>query len=436
MGTASLVPIALVFFQMIFSYLNTKLLMGEKKFSVSEILLLVILALAAGNLFLFIGGYVAVLIIIAMLILGRYFINDKMIYIAGTLSYVMILMIICDHIAGVMDAYLWKIQGVMINGLDTFVHTIVSFGLSFIIVFLIIKLRSSIERQIPFLNAFAPIISVIGIYMLIIYYISIFLGQYLGNNSEIITLNLIFFIIYFFISILTFFMYASSTRNKYEAQQKELEHLANQRYMESMENQFKEISKFRHDYKNILMSMENFIVEKDIEGLNDYYHSVVKTSSQVIEQNNYKLEKLGNIQVRELKSIFASKLITAQEKGINTKVEVTEIVDKVNMDSVALVRVLGIFLDNAIEELEYLGSGLLSVALYQDEKAVHVILQNSCREDIPKLHQLKARGFSTKGEKRGNGLSNVQEIIAEANNLFLSTSIVDDLFTQKLVIEF
>lgn len=272
--------------------------------------------------------------------------------------------------------------------------------------------------------------------MLVIYYISIFLGKYLGNNTEIITLNLVFFIIYFFISILAFFMYASSTRNKYEAQQKELEYLANQRYMESMENQFKEISKFRHDYKNILMSMENFIVEKDIEGLNDYYHSVVKTSSKVIEQNNYKLEKLGNIQVRELKSILATKLITAQEKGIDTKVEVTEIIDQVNMNSVALVRVLGIFLDNAIEELEYLGNGLLSVALYQDEKAVHVILQNSCREDIPKLHQLKASGFSTKGEKRGNGLGNVQEIVAEVENLYLSTVIVEGVFTQKLVIEF
>ncbi|ALS02215.1 hypothetical protein ATZ33_12725 [Enterococcus silesiacus] len=436
MNMANLVPIALVFFQMIFSYLNTKVLMGEKKFVAKEILLLVVLALAAGNIFLFIGGYVAILIIISMLILGRYFIDSRMIYIAGTLSYVMILMIICDHIAGVMDAYLWKNQGVMIDGLDTFIHTIVSFGLPFIMVFLIIKLRPSIERQIPFLNDFVPIISIIGMYMLIIYYISIFLGQYLGNNSEIITLNLVFFIIYFFISLLTFFMYASSTRNKYEAQQKELEYLANQRYMESMENQFKEISKFRHDYKNILMSMENFIEEKDLDGLNDYYHSVVKTSSQVIEQNNYKLEKLGNVQVRELKSILASKLITAQEKGIDTKVEVTEGIDQVSMDSVALVRVLGIFLDNAIEELEYLGNGVLSVALYQDEKAVHVILQNSCREDIPKLHKLKTRGFSTKGENRGNGLSNVQEIVTEADNLYLSTSIVDDLFTQKLVIEF
>ncbi|WYJ96869.1 two-component system, LytTR family, sensor histidine kinase AgrC [Enterococcus sp. DIV0212c] len=422
--------------QMIFDYIIFKLLIGKNNFQKKEIILLLVGSLIIGNLFFYMGSFTIVMMILFLLFLGMLFVDFKKIYIAGAMSYALIISVICDHISGVLDAYLWKNDNVEVSFWSALIHLFFGLGLSLIMSLLIVKLRTLVHKKIPFMNEFAPIISIIGIYMMVIYYISILLGKYLGNNTEIITLNLIFFIIYFFISVLTFFMYASSTRNKYEAQQKELEYLANQRYMESMENQFKEISKFRHDYKNILMSMENFIVEKDIEGLNDYYHSVVKTSSQVIEQNNYKLEKLGNIQVRELKSILASKLITAQEKGINTKVEVTEIVDKVNMDSVALVRVLGIFLDNAIEELEYLGSGLLSVALYQDEKAVHVILQNSCREDIPKFHKLKTRGFSTKGTNRGNGLSNVQEIIAEADNLFLSTSIVDDLFTQKLVIEF
>ncbi|TFJ44256.1 histidine kinase [Carnobacterium divergens] len=271
---------------------------------------------------------------------------------------------------------------------------------------------------------------------MVIYYSSIFLGKYLGNNVEIITLNLVFFIFYFFISIIAFLMYASSTRNRYETQQKELEYLSNQRYMDAMESQFKEISKFRHDYKNILTSMENFIMDRDMDGLDEYYHSMLKTSSKVIEQNDYKLEKLGNIQDRALKSILASKLITTQEKGIDARIEVTEIISKVNMNVVSLVRLMGIFLDNAIEELEELGEGVLSVAVYQDEKAVHLIIQNSCREDIPKLYQLKTKGFSTKGTNRGNGLSNVQDIVTEAENIRLATTIEHQLFTQKLVIEF
>ncbi|WP_139843832.1 sensor histidine kinase [Candidatus Enterococcus clewellii] len=374
--------------------------------------------------------------ILFLLLFGFYFIPTRKLYIAGALSYSLIFMVISDHIAGVADGYIWGTKGISTILWDTFLHMTVSIGLAIGTAFLITKIKPSVEKKVPFLSEFYPIISIMGIFMMVIYYSSIFLGKYLGNNVEIITLNLVFFIFYFFISTVAFLMYASSTKNRYEAQQKELEYLSNQRYMDVMESQFKEISKFRHDYKNILTSMENFIVDRDMDGLDEYYHSMLKTSSKVIEQNNYKLEKLGNIQVRALKSILASKLITAQEKGIDARIEVTETINKVNMDAVSLVRLMGIFLDNAIEELEELGKGILSVAVYQDEQAVHLIIQNSCREDIPKLHQLKAKGFSTKGTNRGNGLSNVQDIVTEAENIRLATTIEHQLFTQKLVIEF
>ncbi|WP_202065418.1 sensor histidine kinase [Enterococcus sp. BWB1-3] len=373
--------------------------------------------------------------ILSMLVLGMIFVNARKLYITGALSYSLIIMIISDHISGLADAYIWNNSEVIIKAWDTLLHTIVGIGLAVGIALLIAKVNPSVEKKVPFLSEFYPIISIMGIFMMVIYYSSIFLGKYLGNNVEIITLNLVFFILYFFISIVAFLMYASSTKNKYETQQKELEYLSNQRYMDVMESQFKEISKFRHDYKNILTSMENFIVERDMDGLDEYYRSMLKTSSRVIEQNNYKLEKLSNIQVRELKSILASKLITAQEKDIDVRIEVTEMIDNVNMDAVSLVRLMGIFLDNAIEELEYLGEGILSVAVYQDKQAVHLIIQNSCREDLPKLHQLKTRGFSTKGTNRGNGLSNVQEIVTEAANIRLATTIEHQLFTQKMVIE-
>lgn len=436
MGMNDWIPIGAVIVQTIFSYIILKLLINDRSIGRLESGLLLFLSVCVGSLFYFAGTYGVILMILGLLFLGFSFIATDKLYIAGALSYSLILMVISDHIAGVADGYVWGTNGISTALWDTFLHMLVSIGLATGMSLLIVQLEPIGERKVPFLSEFYPVISIMGIFMMVIYYSSIFLGKYLGNNVEIITLNLVFFILYFFISIVAFLMYASSTKNKYEAQQKELEYLSSQRYMDVMESQFKEVSKFRHDYKNILTSMENFINERDMDGLDEYYHSMLKTSSKVIEQNDYKLEKLGNIQVRELKSILASKLITAQEKGIDARIEVTETINKVNMDAVSLVRIMGIFLDNAIEELEYLGEGMLSVAVYQDEQAVHLIIQNSCREDMPKLHQLKTRGFSTKGTNRGNGLSNVQEIMTEAGNIRLATTIEHQLFTQKFVIEF
>ncbi|WP_242596396.1 sensor histidine kinase [Enterococcus ureasiticus] len=279
------------------------------------------------------------------------------------------------------------------------------------------------------------LICVIGIITSSIIYILLFFGIVPNNRVDLIGLNLFFLGIYLIVSLITFFMYVSSMRNKYEIQQKEREYSANQRYMELMEKQYKEVRKFRHDYKNILNSLEDFFVDEDYEGLNDYYFNKIKKTSQTIDQNDYKLDAIGNIKVREVKSIVASKLISAQEKEIDAQVEVNETIDFLSIDSVILVRVLGIFLDNALEELDYIGEGELAVALYKDKHAVHIVIQNSCRKDIPKFHILKKRGFSTKGDARGEGLSNVQDLIAPLGNVRLATSINEELFTQKLTID-
>ena len=113
----------------------------------------------------------------------------------------------------------------------------------------------------------------------------------------------------------------------------------------------------------------------------------------------------------------------------------TEPIEELAIDSISLVRILGIFLDNSIEEIEFLGEGKLVIAVYKDASAVHIIIQNSCRKNLPKFHLLKQRGCSLKGTDRGMGLSNVQELLQSLNNVQLATSISDGWFTQKLTIE-
>ena len=87
-----------------------------------------------------------------------------------------------------------------------------------------------------------------------------------------------------------------------------------------------------------------------------------------------------------------SKLISTQEKGMDVQLEVTEPIEELAIDSISLVRILGV-LDNSIEEIEFLGEGKLVIAVYKDASAVHIIIQNSCRKNLPKFHLLKQRGF-------------------------------------------
>jgi two-component system sensor histidine kinase AgrC len=426
--------IFLIMIQFIFIYLNYKILTFEK-ITISETLLLGLSSIIVGFIYSLVDSSLGEVVLILMLMLLAIFIEKKkIIEIIGTMSYSLVILIVSNHCVTLINMHVLKGRNLFSDNSFLIMNQIIGCLFSMILTLGIAKLLKRIRGKIILSAESKIFIYVLGIITLSILYIILFLGIAPENRVDLIGLNLFFLGVYLIVSLITFFMYVSSIRGKYEIQQKEREYSENQRYTELMEKQYKEMRKFRHDYKNILNSLEDFIVDEDYEGLNSYYFNKIKKTSQIINQNDYKLDAIGNIKVREVKSIIASKLISAQEKGIDAQVEVSEIIDFLSIDSIILVRVLGIFLDNAIEELEYIGEGKLAVASYKDGHAVHIVIQNSCREDIPKFHILKKRGFSTKGEARGEGLSNVQDLIAPLENVRLSTSINKNLFTQKLTI--
>ncbi|MFS7004518.1 GHKL domain-containing protein [Carnobacterium maltaromaticum] len=122
-------------------------------------------------------------------------------------------------------------------------------------------------------------------------------------------------------------------------------------------------------------------------------------------------------------------------KKIDVQIEVSENISKnIPIDPVILIRILGILLDNAIEELETLTYGKLLVGIFTINSDLVFIIQNNVREDIESVQLLKKQGYSTKGETRGIGLANVEELISLEPRLLLETTIKDKLFIQKIII--
>ena len=233
------------------------------------------------------------------------------------------------------------------------------------------------------------------------------------------------------------FIYVSFLYVKYEQKRKEDEHESLQYYITELERHQAGIRKFKHDYQNILLSMRGFVQDKDWVGLEQYYLSKVEVVSGIINQEAFALNDLSKIKVSEIKSIFVAKLMLAQnmDLSIDIAVEVEEEVDYINLDSVVLVRMLGIILDNAIEALTELGKGKLFIGCFRQEAELVFVIQNTCQPVMPTLQQLQESGFSTKGENRGLGLSNLAEFVMENPNVTLRTIIKEGNFTQELTIE-
>lgn len=240
-----------------------------------------------------------------------------------------------------------------------------------------------------------------------------------------------------YILLVTSLVHTRFLNLRHERQRKEAEYQTLRHYMEEVEKQQVAMRKFKHDYQNILLSMREFIQNKDLAGLEQYYLSEIEPASEIITKNAFALDGLEKIKVPEIKSILAAKLMMAQNIGtdIHTTFNANENIDYIPVDSVALVRMLGIILDNAIEALMELGNGTLFVACLKWEAGITVIVQNTCRPDLS-LSQLQSKpGFSTKGEHRGLGLVNLSELINSYPNVILKTSIKDGTFSQELLFE-
>ena len=96
-----------------------------------------------------------------------------------------------------------------------------------------------------------------------------------------------------------------------------------------------------------------------------------------------------------------SKLYLAHEKGIEIDVNVPQKLDSFPVPSIMLVRMLGIILDNAVEESSIIDKPKILFAGLRQEEAITFIIANKCRSDIPDLHVLKKNLIHQKGKNVG-----------------------------------
>ncbi len=217
---------------------------------------------------------------------------------------------------------------------------------------------------------------------------------------------------------------------KTQAKQKALQDL--QDYTHNLEAMYNSLRSFKHDYVNILLSLSGYIENCDMDELKDFFEDKIFPTKNLIDQGDYKLNQLGNISVLEIKSLLCAKMIYAHESGIDVTIDIPDRVDSFPIDTVDLARILGIFLDNAIEAALETETPQIGLNIIQNKDGVSIIISNCFRDNGVVLYKLKQKGFSTKSGHQGIGLSNVQKIISSYDNVLLETTMQCGYFMQHM----
>ncbi len=186
-----------------------------------------------------------------------------------------------------------------------------------------------------------------------------------------------------------------------------------------------------HEYKNQLTVIRGMSKNKKI---NDYIDSIVVNPDFAFEPNSdlKKLPKGG------LKGLLYYKCAIAKKKGLNILININKnscnLLKSMSSNDVKILsRLLGVYLDNAIEASEISLSKNLSVEIYNNHGQVNIVISNSTVDNL-NVSKIGKNGFSTKGKNRGKGLYLVSKILRGNSRYSVTSKLINGYYVQRIVI--
>lgn len=191
-----------------------------------------------------------------------------------------------------------------------------------------------------------------------------------------------------------------------------------------------------HENKNQLYIIKEMLENDDNVELKKYISVLLQETR---EKDKKLLNKVHDIPGGGIRAIIYSKLINLEDiyninlivsKKINDRL-LNKIPAALN---VSICKILGVFLDNAIEAAASTEDKIISVELHYKSQKIKIIISNNYATP-PDLEKMSLARYSTKSKNRGYGLSLVNNIIQANKELKNTFKINNEIFSQILYID-
>ena len=296
---------------------------------------------------------------------------------------------------------------------------------------------TSLRKEIldkAFQKSLTKINWIMGAYFLVMENLSYFEYAYDIQSKTVRHLILVFYLLFFMGIIKKLDTYLKDKLHERLDQEQALRYRDMERYSRHIEELYKEVRSFRHDYTNLLTSLRLGIEEEDMEQIKEVYDSVLKDSSEKLHDNKYDLGRLVNIRDKALKSLLAGKFLKARDKKIIFNVEVPEELQVEGMSLLDFLTIVSILCDNAIEASVEASQPHVSIAFLKNGAQETFIIENSIKEEGIDISEIFSFGASSKGEERGVGLYTVMKLVETYPNTSLNTTCQNQVFRQVLTV--
>lgn len=242
--------------------------------------------------------------------------------------------------------------------------------------------------------------------------------------------------------LVVFYLYLNIS---YVLKLKVFEQLHTSLEQETLHNQvlqslYDNVRTFRHDFFNIMQSIDGYIKTGDIHALTNYYHEI---SIECSNMNSLSVLDPSLIDEPAIYNLIVSKFNKAEAMGISFDINFLVKFSSLPAKPYIISRILGILLDNAIEAAS---SSVAKKVIFEiipitgfdpARQITHIIIENSYANKDVDIDRICEKGFTSKSEdglSHGLGLWKVKELLQKQDNLTLHTSKTDTFFRQVLEI--
>lgn len=196
-----------------------------------------------------------------------------------------------------------------------------------------------------------------------------------------------------------------------------------------------------HEFNNKMTVLNGYIADKKYEEASFFILKSLKETKN-LDSNLFK-----NIKNSGLKSLLLFKYAEIKDKNIGFELMVNKRIESLIVDSDDVCKILGIFLDNAIEAAVNSRNPFISVGIVRIEESINITIMNSLADEYVNIksnssqtnteeanfmEKIFREGYSKKGYNRGFGLSIAKDLIERYKEISCVTEIRDGFFIQDL----
>ena len=377
------------------------------------------------------GNWFDVLMVGVIYLYENYVVKSKKNFIVNTYLFCLLIMLFASLItSNIMSPW------VSFQGTKGFDYIFIEMSIMSIIFLFLVVAYQKLKVTSWLKNNNSTLLTMLLLYVYCIALLVVVILKTIEKYSLYINIMLVFVILQTMVITILFVRDRKKKAEEFEnlLYKNQLDSLKN--YTEQLEKDYQSTRKFKHDYKNMLLSLRINVENQNYGELTSFLNELDDYSEKYFINSAMEVFKdLTYIKDGYLKSIFINKLQLMLNKGINCQFECRDLIDNPVIDLVDLIRILSIFLDNGIEASLETEEKRMAIGLSKTDTGLTIIIANSYCNNQESVSKLMEQGYTSKANHSGLGLTNVQEIKNKYPNLFIQYEKEEQLFTVKIIID-